>query len=107
MSVSNPRIKLTLPRPETITDLGIVLNTHYAKATKVNLYYRRRPEAGHAGRPSRPATVRTSTLEPRKASALTIELADFDKPSQTTGIDNLWITRGPLARAGGRRSSRC
>ena len=91
MSTASPRITLTLPREETITDFGIVLNQHYCKATKVNLYFDKDPK---------PVSLNTEisterqdfTLQPRKASSLTIELAAFDKIGPTTGIDNVWLT---------------
>jgi beta-galactosidase len=91
MSTASPRITMKLPREETITDIGIVLNQHYSKATRVNLYYDNDPE---------PVTLNTEisterqdfALEPRKASSLTIELAGFDHPTPTTGIDNVWLT---------------
>ncbi len=90
MDTANPRITLTLPREETITDFSIVLNQHYCKATKVNLYFDKDPK---------PVTLNTEisterqdfTLQPRKASSLTIELAGFDKTGPTTGIDNVWV----------------
>lgn len=90
LGADNPVVTLTLPRPETITDLGIVLNTHYRKATRVNLYYDDDPA---------PVTLTTQpnnerqdfTLKPRRATKLKIELAAFDNPGVTTGIDNLWI----------------
>jgi len=79
-----------LPRPETIDGFSIVLNTHYAIPAKVNLYF-----DGEA----KPLALTTKTngerqdfqLEPRQASALVVELADFDKVAKVTGIDNLWI----------------
>ena len=39
MQTARPRLMLKLPRVEEITDFSIVLNTHYAKATRVNLYF--------------------------------------------------------------------
>lgn len=85
-----PRIKLNLARPEVITDFGIVLNIHYCKATKVNLYFDDDPAP--VSLPTKPIADRQDfQIEPRKAAAVTIELADFDAPGQTTGIDNVWI----------------
>jgi beta-galactosidase len=90
MSTDSPRITLTLPRDEEVTGLSIVLNTHYAIATKVNLYFDDDPTPVAL-------TMQTDTerqdfdLPARKARSLTIELADFDKQSPTTGIDNIWI----------------
>lgn len=91
MSTQYPRVTLTFPRPEEIVRFSIVLNTHYCIATKVNLYF-----------DDDPAPVSLSTkpigerqdfdLSPRKVTkTLTIELTDFDKPGQTTGVDNIWI----------------
>ncbi|MBN2451822.1 MAG: hypothetical protein JXR77_15645 [Lentisphaeria bacterium] len=93
MSVASPRIDLTFPRAETITDLGIGLNAHYAIAAQVNLY---------ADGAAQPVSI---DLEPRSGrqqvhletplrvgKTLTVELARFDKEGKTTGIDNLWIT---------------
>jgi beta-galactosidase len=85
-----PKMSFKLPRPETIDGLSIVLNTHYAIPAKVNVYF-----DGEA----KPLALATKTngerqdfqIEPRQASALVVELADFDKVSKVTGIDNLWI----------------
>jgi beta-galactosidase len=90
MNTASAKITLKLPREEEITDLSIVLNTHYAKATRVHLFYNQDPT---------PVTLTTKpnnerqdfSLVPRKVRSLTIELAQFEKPDKTTGIDNLWI----------------
>ena len=90
MSTQSPRLALKLPRSEEITGFSIVLNTHYAKATRVNLYFDDDPKP--VSLTTKPTDERQDfSLEPRKASSLTIELAQFDNPGQTTGIDNLWI----------------
>jgi beta-galactosidase len=70
--------------------VGIVLNPHYSIATKVNLYFDDDPA---------PVTLTTQPngerqdfdLTPRQAERLTLELAEFNKPGETTGIDNLWL----------------
>ena len=91
MPTANPNLPLILPRPEEIVEFDIVLNLHYSKALKVNLYFDDDPT---------PVSVVTKPIEqrqnfqldkPHKASKVRVELADFDKPSSTTGIDNLWI----------------
>jgi beta-galactosidase len=86
-----PRLTLTLPREEEVTDLSIILNTHYAKATKVNLYYDgdREPVSLIV----KPTDERQDfALAPRKARKLVVELAAFDDPTKaTTGIENLQI----------------
>lgn len=91
LATDNARITLTLPRPERLTRFSIVLNTHYSVATQVKLYYDNDPT---------PVVLTTQPhgerqdfeLQPRQATRLTVELAAFDKPGQTTGIDNLWLT---------------
>jgi hypothetical protein len=90
MPTASPRLKLTLPREEEITDLSIILNTHYAKATKVNLYYEDREPVSVSTKPT--DERQDFTLKPRKARKLTVELADLDDPKKTvTGIENLQI----------------
>ncbi len=89
-STQSPRLSLKLPRPERINHFAIVLNTDYAKARKANLYFDDDPQ---------PVVLTTKPdhsrqefdLVPRQASRLAIELADFDKPANISGIDNVWI----------------
>ena len=91
LSTSNPRVTLTLPRPERITRLSLVLNTHYSIPTQVKLTFDDDPTP--VVLTTRPDDERQDfDLEPRQASRLTVELAAFDKPGQTTGLDNLWLT---------------
>jgi beta-galactosidase len=91
MQTAAPRLALKLPREEEITDLSIILNTHYAKATRVNLYYDDDKEP--VALSTRPTDERQDfTLQPRKARKITVELAAFDDPKKTTtGIENLQI----------------
>jgi beta-galactosidase len=91
MPTAAPRLTLTLPREEEITDLSIILNTHYAKATKVNLYYDDSKEPVVLS--TKPTEERQDfALKPRKARKLTVELAGFDDPTKpTTGIENLQL----------------
>lgn len=85
-----PRAVFTLPRQEEIISFSIVLNTHYAKATKVNLYYDDDPTP--VALTTKPDNTRQDfELSPRQARKLTVELAAFDKPDKVTGIDNVWI----------------
>jgi beta-galactosidase len=87
---ASPKVPLKLPRPERINHFAIVLNTDYAKARKVNLYFDDDPK---------PVALTTKAdhsrqefdLVPREASRLVIELADFDKPANISGIDKIWI----------------
>jgi len=90
MGTGSPRRTFTLPREETIDRLSIVLNTHYSIATQVRLYFDDDPA---------PLVLATQPngerqdfdIEPRPARKLTVELAEFDKPGEVTGIDNLWL----------------
>jgi beta-galactosidase len=90
MSTASPKVTLTLPREEEIDRFSLVPNPHYSIATKVNLYFDDDPTP--VSLTSQPAGVRQDfDLKPRKAKRLTVELAEFNKPGQTTGIDNLWV----------------
>jgi len=90
MSTGSPKVTLRLPREEEIDRFSIVLNVHYAIATKVRLYFDEDPTP--VVLTTQPNAERQGfELTPRRARSLTIELAEFDKPGQTTGIDNLWI----------------
>ncbi|MCX7935394.1 MAG: hypothetical protein N3A66_09060, partial [Planctomycetota bacterium] len=92
LPVQNPKVKMTLPRPETITEFSIALNTHYAIAGAVKLYFDADPT---------PLVFKTQLHgerqdfaidPPRQAREILVELTDFDKPGAvTTGIDNLWL----------------
>ena len=100
MGTGGAKVTFTLPREEEIDHFALVPNAHYSVVTKTKLYYDDDPT------PVTLATQPTNTrqdfdLKPRKAKKLTVELAEFDKPGQTTGIDNLWIhvTRTPQWRA--------
>ena len=91
MSMPAPRLTLRLPREEEVTDFGIILNIHYARATRVNLYFDE--DKTPVSLTTKPNGERQDfSLTPRKARKLTIELAQFDNPGVTTGIDNLWIS---------------
>jgi beta-galactosidase len=90
MSVAHPSMALKLPREEEITDFSIVLNTHYAKPTKVDLLFDDDPMP--VSLTTQPNNERQDfSIPPRKARSLTIKLAEFDNPGVTTGIDNVWI----------------
>ncbi len=91
LATNSPRLTLTLPREEEITDLSIILNTHYAKATRVNLYYDDDKEP--VALTTKPTEERQDfALKPRKAHKFAVELAGFDDPTKpTTGIENLQI----------------
>jgi len=90
LPTAHPQVTLTLPREEEIDRFSLVLNTHYAIATQVKLYFDADPV---------PVVLSTQPhgerqdfdLKPRRAKTLRIELAQFDQPGPTTGIDNLWI----------------
>jgi beta-galactosidase len=91
MPTASPRLTLKLPREEEVTDLSIILNTHYAKATKVNLYYDDDKEP--VALATKPTDERQDfSLKPRKVRKLIVELAGFDDPTKpTTGIENLQV----------------
>lgn len=90
MTLPDTKVTLRLPREETIDAVSIVLNTHYAVATKVQLYF---------GDDPKPVVLSTKpngerqefAIEPRKCRRLAIRLAEFNKPGKTTGVDNIWI----------------
>ena len=87
---ASPKVTLTLPREETIDGLSIALNTHYAVATKVRLFFDDDPKPVVLA--TQPNGERQDfSLEARKARRLTVELAEFNKVDKVTGIDNLWI----------------
>ena len=90
LGTGSPRASLKLPREETIDAFAIVLNTHYAVATKVNLYFDDDPKP--VVLTTKPSGERQEfSVEPRKATRLVVELADLNKADKVTGIDNLWI----------------
>jgi beta-galactosidase len=89
-STASPKVSLKLPRAERINHFAIVLNTDYAKARKVNLSFDDDPQP--VALTTKPDHSRQDfDLVPRQASRLAIELADFDKPANISGIDNIWI----------------
>jgi len=92
LPTASPSLPLRLQRPEEIVEFDIVLNISYAVPTKVNLYFDDNPApVSFAVKPN--DERQNFTLDkPRKAEKnIRIELADFDKVSKTTGIDNMWI----------------
>lgn len=90
MSTANPQVTLKLPREEVIERFSLVLNTHYSIATQVKLYFDNDPVPVVLS--TQPHRERQDfNLKPRRAQTLRIELAQFDKPGQTTGIDNIWL----------------
>ena len=90
MDTADSRRTFKLPREEEIRGLSIVLNTHYAKATKLEVYFDDDPKPVVLA--TKPENIRQDfDLPPRKARSVAVRLAEFDKPQKTTGIDNLWI----------------
>ena len=66
------------------------MNTHYAVATKVHLYFDDDPTP--VVLTTKPNAERQDfSLVPRKCNRLMIHLAEFNKADKTTGIDNLWV----------------
>ncbi len=91
VTCAQPTVSFRLPRPETITDFSIALNTHYGIAQKVNLYLDDAEEPVSFDVEPKADRQDFHLDRPRKAQKITIELADFDKVGKTTGIDNVWI----------------
>jgi len=90
MPTANPRLSLTLPREERIDRFSVILNTHYCIPATVRLLFDDGPDPVVLA--TKPNGERQDfDIEPRVARKITIELADFDKPGETTGIDNMWI----------------
>ena len=90
MGTDNARLSVTLPTQERIDRFSVVLNTHYSVATKVNLYLDDDPQP--VALTTKPNGERQDfDIDPRPARKLTVELAEFDRPGVTTGIDNMWI----------------
>jgi beta-galactosidase len=90
MDTKNPSIMLNLPREETIKQLRIVLNIHYAVATKLHLLFDDDPRpVVLATKPT--AELQEFSIEPRKCRRLVVRLAEFNKAEKVTGIDNLWL----------------
>ena len=81
MRVRQPARTFKLPREEEICGLSIVLNTHYAKPTKLELYFDDDPSPW-CWPPSPTASRQDFDLAPRKARSLTIKLAEFDQVEQ-------------------------
>ena len=83
-------MSLKLPRPERVNHFAIALNTDYARARKVNLYFDDDPKP--VVLTTKPDNSRQEfDLAPRQAARLMIELADFDRLGTTTGIDKAWV----------------
>ena len=110
MDTKNAAVTLHLPREETIDGLSIVLNVHYAIATKIHLLFDDdREPLVLATKPN--AERQELAIPPRKCRRLVLRLAEFNKVDKTTGIDNLrlhverpadWPRRvRPLASIGG------
>ena len=90
MDTKAAAVSLKLPREETIDRFSIVLNVHYAVATKVHLLFDDDPDPVVLA--TRPGAERQDfSVGPRKCRRLTVRLAEFDKVHETTGIDNLWV----------------
>jgi beta-galactosidase len=84
---------MELPRPEVLTNFGIVLNVIYHKVTKINLYFDDDPQP--VVMETRPTHDRQDFAIPdRKAQRVTIELAEWEKSgtANVIGIDNFWIS---------------
>jgi hypothetical protein len=90
MDTNKASVRLNLPREETIDRLSIVLNVHYAAATKLLVLFNDDP---------RPVVIATKpnaerqdfVIGPRACRRLEIRLAEFNKVDKTTGVDNLWL----------------
>jgi beta-galactosidase len=83
---------MKLPREEEILEFSIALNTIYHKVTKINLLFDDDPKP--VTLVTRPINDRQDfPIAPRKARAITIELAEWEKSGaqEVIGVDNLWI----------------
>jgi beta-galactosidase len=83
---------MKLPREEEILEFSIALNTIYHKVTKINLLLDDDPKP--VTLVTRPINDRQDfPIAPRKAKAITIELAEWEKSGsqEVIGVDNLWI----------------
>ncbi len=90
MDAKRPTMTLNLSREETIDGLSIVLNVHYAVATKVHVLFDDDPDPVILV--TKPNAERQDfSIGPRKCRRLTIRLAEFNKVDKTTGIDNLTV----------------
>ncbi len=90
MDTKSPTVTMKLPREETVDGLSIVLNVHYAVATKIHVLFDDDPDpVVLATKPN--AERQDFSIGPRKCRRLTVRLAEFNKVGTTTGIDNLWV----------------
>jgi beta-galactosidase len=90
MDTKNPMVTMRLPREETVDELSIVLNIHYAVATKIHVLFDDDPDP--VVLVTKPNAERQEfSIGPRKCRRMTVRLAEFNKVDKTTGIDNLWV----------------
>jgi len=90
MDTKAAAVTMKLPREETVDRLSIILNVHYSVATKVHVSFDNDPEpVVLATKPN--AQRQEFSIGPRTCRQIVVRLAEFDKVSPTTGIDNLWV----------------
>jgi beta-galactosidase len=90
MDTKAATITLNLPREETVDALSIVLNVHYAVATKIHVLFDNDSEP--VVLVTKPDAQRQEfSISPRKCRRLIVRLAEFNKVDKTTGIDNLRV----------------
>ncbi len=90
MDTKSAAVTMKLPREETVDRLSIILNVHYAVATKVHVFFDNDPEP--VVLVTKPNAERQEfAIGPRKCRQIVLKLAEFDKVHVTTGIDNLWV----------------
>ena len=90
MDTKSAAVTMKLPREETVDRLSIILNVHYAVATKVHVFFDNDPEP--VVLVTKPNAERQEfAIGPRKCRQMVVRLAEFDKVHVTTGIDNLWV----------------
>jgi beta-galactosidase len=90
MDTKSPTVAMKLPRAETVDALSIVLNVHYAVATKIHVLFDDDPDP--LVLVTKPNAERQDfPIGPRKCRRLSVRLAEFNKVDKTTGIDNLWV----------------
>jgi beta-galactosidase len=90
MDTKSAAVTLKLPREETVDRFSIILNIHYAVATKIQLQFDNDPEP--LVLLTKPDAQRQEfSIGPRKCRQIVVRLAEFDKVHATTGIDNMWI----------------
>ena len=91
LPTSAPTLSMKLQQPEELVELSLILNTHYSVATRVNLYCDDDPKPVSFEAKVADQRQTFAIVPPRRASAIRVELAEFNETSPTTGIDNLWL----------------